>query len=122
MAKPDSPYWDWNLGVCEKHYLPEVPCPACMAEPIDESVEWKLDRIEAEGFDEIDVPESVHQKWKEKLIIEAREEADAHALYVIAIDNNPDGDTPEGLKPMFCKCPRCKPELYPENIYDLMYP
>jgi len=24
--------WNENIGVCEKHRLPSLPCPACMAE------------------------------------------------------------------------------------------
>lgn len=31
MLKPDSPYWNWEIGVCTKHYLPSVPCPSCLA-------------------------------------------------------------------------------------------
>ena len=27
----DSPHWDLINGVCRKHMLPSVPCPACVA-------------------------------------------------------------------------------------------
>ena len=27
-----SKHWDEKLGVCTLHYLPETPCPACLAE------------------------------------------------------------------------------------------
>lgn len=32
FIKADSPHWNWKDGVCTKHYLPSVPCPACLAE------------------------------------------------------------------------------------------
>jgi hypothetical protein len=25
----DSPHWNFQDGVCTKHHLPSVPCPAC---------------------------------------------------------------------------------------------
>ena len=30
MMRPDSPHWNWETGVCKKHLLPQVPCPACL--------------------------------------------------------------------------------------------
>ena len=43
----DSHYWDWELGVCKKHWLPSVPCPACIAEPIDKDVFVVRSKIDA---------------------------------------------------------------------------
>lgn len=31
MAYLDSDHWDHRVGVCTKHQLPELPCPACVA-------------------------------------------------------------------------------------------
>lgn len=42
----DSPYWNLELGVCEKHNLPQVPCPACMAGDGDEDVEFTFSENE----------------------------------------------------------------------------
>jgi hypothetical protein len=42
-VKIDSPYWDLALGVCEKHYLPCVPCPACMCGDGDPDVTFTMD-------------------------------------------------------------------------------
>ena len=56
MAKLDSPHWNEKLGVCTKHKLPSVPCPACIATK-DEDLELVLDRIEREGWaEEILIP------------------------------------------------------------------
>ena len=38
MSKLDSPFWNLELGVCTKHMLPSIPCPACLAEPRDPDV------------------------------------------------------------------------------------
>jgi hypothetical protein len=32
MPQFDSVNWDWEIGVCRKHMLPQVPCPACIAQ------------------------------------------------------------------------------------------
>ncbi|MBM5789578.1 hypothetical protein FJZ23_00575 [Candidatus Parcubacteria bacterium] len=41
--KATSPYWNEQLGVCEKHDLPQVPCPACMAGEGDEDIKFMVD-------------------------------------------------------------------------------
>ena len=44
--KITSPNWDERNGVCIKHWLPQVPCPACMASGGDEDVEFILDETD----------------------------------------------------------------------------
>ena len=46
--KADSPFWNLELGVCEKHGLPELPCPACMAGEGDEDVTFKVEEIDVD--------------------------------------------------------------------------
>lgn len=48
MAKIDSPYW--NEGICEKHYLPQVPCPQCFATQ-DPDVEVRLTEMDRVTLD-----------------------------------------------------------------------
>jgi len=56
MADLTSLNWDEENGVCTKHELPCVPCPACIAEQ-DEDIEVQLSPIERDGWvDEIAVP------------------------------------------------------------------
>lgn len=55
MAILDSPYWDLKLGICEKHYLPAVPCPQCIA-TLDKDIEVVPTLIEREGWVEISIP------------------------------------------------------------------
>ena len=44
----DSPHWNRAIGVCEKHLLPSVPCPACL-EDMEDVVTiretWDLDDL-----------------------------------------------------------------------------
>lgn len=42
----DSVHWDWEFGVCRKHWLPSLPCPACLAEPRDRDVEEIYDETD----------------------------------------------------------------------------
>jgi len=44
--KTDSPHWNIALGVCEKHGVPELPCPVCMAGEGDEDVTFKVEDID----------------------------------------------------------------------------
>jgi hypothetical protein len=47
MARFASYNWDTELGVCKKHMLPSVPCPACMVECEDDpDMYLELDPIE----------------------------------------------------------------------------
>lgn len=50
----DSPHWNWEDGVCTKHMLPSVPCPACLAsaDPDLEAIadDTDLDVIAMEGI------------------------------------------------------------------------
>ncbi|MDO8581848.1 MAG: hypothetical protein Q7S16_03150 [bacterium] len=46
--KITSPYWDEQLGVCEKHYLPQVPCPACLAGDGDPDLEFVIEATDTD--------------------------------------------------------------------------
>ena len=50
MAKMTSPWWNTQLGVCEKHLLPSVPCPACLAAK-DPDIEITPTQIECDWAD-----------------------------------------------------------------------
>ncbi len=47
-----SSFWNENTGVCEKHFLPAVPCPQCLAtnDPDITVVVSEMDRL-AMDFD-----------------------------------------------------------------------
>lgn len=47
MAHMKSYNWDHKLGVCNKHLLPEIPCPACLKNAsTDPDMYPKLDPLE----------------------------------------------------------------------------
>lgn len=51
MAHFDSYRWDIQNGVCLVHHLPELPCPACMANPqAQPDMYLVLDDIEKSGY------------------------------------------------------------------------
>ena len=58
MATVDSYQWDRKIGVCLKHMLPSVPCPACLAAPeIDTDMYLVLEPIERWlPWDEVIIP------------------------------------------------------------------
>ena len=62
-----SPNWDEEIGVCLKHKLPCVPCPACIAKK-DEDIYFHLDGIEREelGFSIEDVNECLPEGFTNK--------------------------------------------------------
>ena len=58
-VRTDSYDWDHELGVCKRHMLPSVPCPACLADPEnselvftsdswDELNDWQKDLVDRE--------------------------------------------------------------------------
>jgi hypothetical protein len=55
MPEIKSPCWNEETGSCEKHCLPTIPCPTCMAEQ-DKDIyvvvsEMDLIVLEAEAFE-----------------------------------------------------------------------
>ena len=43
--KMHSPHWDESVGSCTKHRIPEIPCPACVADN-DPDIEVTFDDME----------------------------------------------------------------------------
>jgi len=55
MANLISPNWNTRYGLCEKHWIPQIPCPECIAEK-DKDIEIELTIGEREGMKEIMIP------------------------------------------------------------------
>lgn len=51
MPNVNSPHWNWETGVCSKHNLPQVPCPACMSSN-DPELEFSPTPIERDSITE----------------------------------------------------------------------
>lgn len=51
MPKLYGSYWNERLGVCEKHFLPTVPCPACLAEH-DPDVQVRIIEMDIVALDD----------------------------------------------------------------------
>ena len=49
----NSFHWNWEIGVCEKHLLPSVPCPACL-ENDDEGLFEDASSIDRMLWDNLD--------------------------------------------------------------------
>ena len=58
MARFNSYNWDYELGICRKHGLPSVPCPACLTGcETDSDMYISLSDFERSSFcDELDMP------------------------------------------------------------------
>jgi len=51
MARLQSYNWNYADGVCKKHLLPEIPCPACLAEAeTDPDIYLELSKTERSPF------------------------------------------------------------------------
>jgi len=46
-----SSYWDEKNGVCTKHELPSIPCPACLAGEGDEDLEFLITESDRNALD-----------------------------------------------------------------------
>ena len=58
MAELWSQDWDEKNGVCRIHWLPAVPCPACLANAEENpNLYLRFDPIERGGLVEILLPE-----------------------------------------------------------------
>ncbi len=49
--KTTSPHWDEVNGVCLKHELPSIPCPACLAGEGDEDLEFVITESDQAAMD-----------------------------------------------------------------------
>ena len=69
MARFDSYQWDTQNGVCLKHMLPSIPCPACLVNAKNEpDLYLVLDEIERSGwidFDEMIIPDGFNPQIHE---------------------------------------------------------
>ncbi len=69
MARFNSYQWNTQDGICRKHMLPSVPCPACLANAKDNpDLYLELEGIERSGwitFDEMTIPEGFNPEIHE---------------------------------------------------------
>lgn len=49
--KITSPHWDDALGVCAKHGVPSLPCPACLAGEGDPDLQFVVGTIDLDMLD-----------------------------------------------------------------------
>ena len=52
MPRITSPYWNEKLGICEKHFVSQIPCQQCLAKH-DEDIGVRLTMDDLEQLDAV---------------------------------------------------------------------